>query len=180
MSNLLRITILSAFLLIGLSLQTASARDYQVEILVFKNLVEQPSYESVDYPEMDTPESEAVTWVVEPSLLNDQATTLKRSRDYSLIKHYSWGQESLPVSEAAIFSIAEPNLQGWVKVFASQLLFIHLDIDYDGYRMQEKRRLKLNERHFFDHPKFGLLVQVSRLNPTPRQTESSQPLSSSK
>lgn len=172
--------LLSIFLIASLGWQTAFSRDYQVEVIVFKNLVEQPSYESVDYPEMDIPESEAVTWVVEPSLLNDQATTLKRSRDYSLIKHYSWGQESLPVSKAAIFSIAEPNLQGWVKVFASQLLFIHLDIDYDGYRMQEKRRLKLNERHFFDHPKFGLLVQVSRLDPTPKQSESAQPLSSSK
>lgn len=175
-----KLLLLSIFLMTTLGWQTASARDYQVEVLVFKNLVEQPSYESFDYPEMVAPESEAVTWAVKTSLLNDQATTIKRSHDYQLIKHYSWGQESLPVSEAAVFSIAESNLKGWIKVYASQLLYIHLDIDYDGYRMQEKRRLKLNERHFFDHPKFGLLVQVSRLNPTPKQTESAQPLSSSK
>ena len=40
---------------------------------------------------------------------------------------------------------------------------------YLGYRMVEKRRLKLNERHYFDHPKFGLLVQVSRLEANEKQ-----------
>jgi hypothetical protein len=33
----------------------------------------------------------------------------------------------------------------------------------DGFRLAEKRRIKLDEKHFFDHPKFGVLMQVSRL-----------------
>ena len=49
------------------------------------------------------------------------------------------------------------------KVYATDLLFADINIDVNGYRLTEKRRLKLNEKHFFDHPKFGLLVQVSRL-----------------
>lgn len=31
------------------------------------------------------------------------------------------------------------------------------------YRLQERRRLKLDELHYFDHPAFGALVQVSRI-----------------
>ena len=30
-------------------------------------------------------------------------------------------------------------------------------------RLQETRRIKLNELHYFDHPLFGLIIQVSRL-----------------
>ena len=48
-------------------------------------------------------------------------------------------------------------------MYADQLLFTNIDLDYKGFRLKENRRLKLNEKHFFDHPKFGLLMQVSRL-----------------
>ena len=30
-------------------------------------------------------------------------------------------------------------------------------------QLQESRKIKLNELHYFDHPMFGLMVQVSRL-----------------
>jgi hypothetical protein len=29
------------------------------------------------------------------------------------------------------------------------------------YRLNERRRVKLSETHYFDHPKFGALVRVS-------------------
>ncbi len=31
-------------------------------------------------------------------------------------------------------------------------------------RLKETRKIKLNEIHYFDHPMFGLIIQVSRLN----------------
>jgi len=68
--------------------------------------------------------------------------------------------------------VIEQDINGWVKIYAEQLLFANIDVDYLGYRLNEKRRLKLNEKHFFDHPKFGLLVQVSRLEPKEEVTES--------
>ncbi len=41
-------------------------------------------------------------------------------------------------------------------------------LNYDPFgtmpvRLQETRRIKLNELHYFDHPLFGLIIQVSRL-----------------
>ena len=59
--------------------------------------------------------------------------------------------------------MVESDSHGYIKVYAEQLLFTNIDIDYKGFRLKENRRLKLNEQHFFDHPKFGLLMQVSRL-----------------
>ena len=34
------------------------------------------------------------------------------------------------------------------------------------YTLREKRRVKLNELHYFDHPFFGMLVRVSRYEPS--------------
>ena len=139
------------------------AKDYQVEVLVFENNTPQPAFESQHYSPPLDPESPAETWTVTPSLLLEEAKSLAESPDYELIHYLSWGQESLPLSESAAYHVLEPNVNGWIKVYANQLLFANLDLEYDGYRMNEKRRLKLDEKHFFDHPKFGVLMQVSRL-----------------
>ena len=57
-------------------------------------------------------------------------------------------------------------LNGWIKIYAKTLLFAQLDLDYFGYRLQEKRRMLLDDVHFFDHPKFGILLQVTRVEET--------------
>jgi len=40
-------------------------------------------------------------------------------------------------------------------------LYINQEADY--VRLQESRRIKLNELHYFDHPLFGVILQVSRI-----------------
>jgi hypothetical protein len=139
------------------------AKDYKVEILVFKNIGNHRAFESYRNSEIDEMLSNAGVWQLEPTMLEQDATSIVDSEDYLLTHHLSWGQESLPYSESAAVNIIEQKINGWIKVYASHLLFINLDLDFNGYRMNEKRRIKLNEKHFFDHPKFGLLVQVSRL-----------------
>lgn len=134
-----------------------------VEVLMFKNNQSSTASERHDYLPPQSMRSEATSWALEPSMLVEDAETLSESTDYQVLHHFSWGQESLPYRESATFTVYETNTQGYIKVYADDLLFINVDLDVDGFRMQEKRRLKLNERHFFDHPKFGLLVQVSRL-----------------
>ena len=159
---------LYAVILLSLSgLTTTQAKDYKVEVVVFENTTPHAAYESTHYQAIEELTSDAVVWDIEPSMLLEEVTAIDASEDYQFIAHYSWGQEALPTSEAAIFDVIETNLQGWVKVYASHLLFANLDLDFNGYRMNEKRRLKLNEKHFFDHPKFGVLLQVSRLEPNP-------------
>ena len=39
----------------------------------------------------------------------------------------------------------------------------------DYARLTESRRVRLNEIHYFDHPLFGLIVQVSLLKTAPSE-----------
>lgn len=139
------------------------AKDYVVEVLIFENLTPGRAYEPHTYVAPEVMESEAETWILEPSLLIEEADAIKNSADYHLIDHLSWGQESLPYSRSAAYHAIGNKINGWFKIYATQLLFANIDLDFNGYRINEKRRLKLNEKHFFDHPKFGILIQVSRL-----------------
>lgn len=132
---------------------------------MFDNKAASQASERHDYVAPKPMRSASTSWALSPTMLNSAINALKSSSEYQVQHHFSWGQESLPYEKSAVYTLVEPNARGYIKVYADQLLFVNIDIDYNGFRMQEKRRLKLNERHFFDHPKFGLLMQVSRLEP---------------
>ena len=142
---------------------TTYAKGYMVEVLVFENNNPSVATESSQYKEPREGKSRSQTWALEPTMLLEEAESIERSSKYKLLHHLSWGVESLPYEKSANYSVIEQDIRGWIKVYAEQLLFANIDVDFSGYRMTEKRRLKLNEKHFFDHPKFGLLMQVSRL-----------------
>lgn len=86
----------------------------------------------------------------------------------------------------------EPVIDGTIRLRATRFLHVDVDISYfpdkflqilrqqkqnannqeqltvnqnaDYVRLEESRKIKLNELHYFDHPLFGVLLQVSRLN----------------
>ena len=155
--------------ILALTSSISFAKDYHVEVVIFENLAGSRAYEPHSYQAPETMLSNSETWQVSANLLVDEAKAIQNSRDYRLLHHYSWGQESLPYSRSAAFQIAEQDTKGWLKVYATQLLFVNIDLDFNGYRVNEKRRLKLNEKHYFDHPKFGILLQVSRLEEQEKQ-----------
>lgn len=150
-------------LVTALATPITRAKDYKVEVLVFENLNPSRATESHHYKEPRTMSSKSSTWSLQPSMLLSQSAALSKSPNYDVLHHFSWGQKSLRYAASAAYTIAEPDVRGAIKVYADSLLFVNIDLDYDGYRMNEKRRLKLNQKHFFDHPKFGILLQVSRL-----------------
>jgi hypothetical protein len=152
------------------------AKDYMVEVVLFENKAEARATESHNYTAPRELKTGSETWELEPSMLLEQIETLELSEDYEIRHLYSWGQESLPYEDSATFEVFETDAQGFIKIYAEQLLFANIDLDFNGYRMQEKRRLKLNEKHYFDHPKFGILLQVSRLEveQDPEQESSDQ------
>lgn len=157
------LTAIMAVAVTTLSISSASAKDYKVEVLVFENLNASMATENHAYEAPERMKSGSSAWLIEPTMLNEEANRIQESRDYMLKHHYSWGIESLPYQESANYNVVETDSQGYIKVYADQLLFTNIDLDYKGFRLKENRRLKLNEKHFFDHPKFGLLMQVSRL-----------------
>lgn len=157
------ITNLTVVVVTLLSSSFIAAKDYKVEVIIFENQFETVAHESYQYQKTAEMSSNAEAWLIEPSLLLDEVAALEKSTEYRVLHHFSWGQESLPISESTAINVIELDVTGWIKVYARHLLFANLDLDFNGYRMSEKRRLKLNEKHFFDHPKFGVIMQVSRL-----------------
>ena len=61
------------------------------------------------------------------------------------------------------------KMQGVVKLEIDRLMFLELEFIYDHYllgimQLKEKRRIKLNELNYFDHPFFGVVTLVSPID----------------
>jgi hypothetical protein len=71
---------------------------------------------------------------------------------------------------AAIAGAGLPLLDGTVSLARARFLHLAVDLIYvdpqTGVPMQlkETRRMRSNELHYLDHPRFGVLVQVTPLN----------------
>ena len=176
--NLISLVFCSALLV---ATKVAASKEYQVEVIVFERVQSGAASESHHYDAPKEMKHEASHWLLQPSLLLQEASTLNDSQEYLVQRHYAWGIESLPYEKSANYTIIETQSQGYIKVYADHLLFTNIDLDYKGFRMREKRRLKLDEKHYFDHPKFGILMQVSRLEEQTNNDESeNQQLESSR
>ena len=161
---------LLAITIFGLS-GSLLAKDYVVEMILFENLSATQITEPHAYEAPRKPRTGAQAWILDNKLLLEEAELLNQNEAYEVKYHMAWGQESLPFSQSATYTLLEQEAQGYVKIYAENLLFANLDIDFKGLRLKEKRRLKLNEKHYFDHPKFGILLQVSRLEEDTKEAE---------
>jgi hypothetical protein len=93
--------------------------------------------------------------------------------------------------EADNYVVPKPVFDGTIRIRTTRFLHVDVDIAYfprdfpqllrlqkqgtnnpdqlevnqeaDYVRLTESRKIKLNELHYFDHPLFGVLLQVSRL-----------------
>jgi hypothetical protein len=101
---------------------------------------------------------------------------LRRARDYRPIAHIGWTQPGFPRDAARFFNIAAlvpqaSGLSGQVALSRGRYLHLTLDLVYsppvaDGetpqrYVLQQSRRMRSNERHYIDHPKFGVIAVVT-------------------
>lgn len=94
---------------------------------------------------------------------------LRRGAGYKVLAHAAWtATVSAYGSTAARLEDLQPDpaLTGAVTVQRGQYLFVRVDVDYatpDGgiYQLRERRRVKFNERHYFDHPAIGAIAVVS-------------------
>ena len=125
-----------------------------------------------------------------------RAASRLSNEGYRIIDHASWHQDALergankPLLVQFGHSRSGDRFEVEGTVVLSSARFLHLDVDLwksiesetstTGtdqlprllyYSMQESRRMTLGVTHYFDHPKFGLLVRVQRL-PVPERLES--------
>jgi Peptidoglycan-binding protein, CsiV len=134
----------------------------------------------------DAPESEAViappptaptmSFTALPQTkfkLTPLADTLRRSRSYQPLAHFGWTQPGFARGEARYMSIdglVPPNtgLSGQIALARGRYLHLTLELSYDspeegGQRMvlRQTRRMRSNERHYIDHPKFGVIAVIT-------------------
>jgi hypothetical protein len=101
------------------------------------------------------------------------ADTLRRSRNYQPLAHFGWTQPGFPRGDARYLSIGElvpasSGLAGQIALSRGRYLHLTLDLTFDspeegGQRMvmRQTRRMRSNERHYIDHPKFGVIAVIT-------------------
>ena len=87
-----------------------NAKDYKVEVLIFENQTESQAFEPNNYGRPSSMASNAKTWKIQPTMLLGAAGSIERSSNYRLLQHYSWGQESLPLSRAAAYEAVDQGI----------------------------------------------------------------------
>jgi hypothetical protein len=104
------------------------------------------------------------------------ADTLKRSRNYQPLAHFGWTQPGYPRDAAKYLPInsmvpAGSGLVGQVALSRGRYLHLTLDLVYDApsapgeptqrFVLRQSRRMRSNERHYLDSPRFGVIAIVT-------------------
>lgn len=156
---------------------------YQVEIIVFQ-LVNVTGGEDLTapaegrgfsgvYQSADPPPKVLRTLTSAQLQMGGLASRLRNSGNYKIIVHAGWIQTAtawnrhsgLPLAAAGV---DVPGLAGSVYLERGQLLHLGFNLTYDDghtYALSELRRIKFNEKHYFDHPAIGVIALVSPASP---------------
>jgi hypothetical protein len=96
---------------------------------------------------------------------------LRRSRNYQVLAHIGWTQPGFPRNEAHYLAVdplvgANAGLSGRISVTRGRYLHLALDMTFQSpedaqkFSLRQTRRMRSNERHYIDHPKFGVIALV--------------------
>ena len=155
------IILFSLFVFMLISPLAYAKGNYHVEVIVFKQL--DSTTVGSRPPEFTNVPNFSNTWQSKNIYLNTFAAKMRSSRRYEVLTHSSWGQKSASYNESAAKSLTVAGINGFIKVFATQLLLADIKLNFEGHTISERRRLKLNEIHYFDNVSFGVLMRVSRI-----------------
>ncbi len=173
MKNFKLITFLLLTLMAGQVM--AKARVYKIEVLLFSQ--DMPSSEvfeqtesQIEWPRRLKSLSAYKQVGAKFMRLQGSNASMARSQQYQPLMHVAWFQSvgSHSYSQAVQLTDAVGAVNGYFRLQRGNLLHMIVDLEYSRggviYRLNEKRRFKLNETHYLDHPKFGVLARVSPVN----------------
>jgi hypothetical protein len=107
--------------------------------------------------------------------------TLRRSRNYQPLAHFGWTQPGYPRDDARFLPInsmvpAGSGVFGQVALSRGRYLHLTVDLVYDApatasepaqrFVLRQSRRMRSNERHYLDSPRFGVIAIVTPSSPT--------------
>ena len=182
----------------GVAVSADTARQYDIELLIFQNLVQNDAGEiwPLDYSTWYEEAAEplparsatplGVTWLPESSFhLIAERNALAGSSGYRPLAYLAWRQPVLDRSQAQPLQIpASGNrggayVDGSVKVAVERYLHLYLDlqlhlpdsavrggdsatgVELPEIRLAEQRRMRSNEIHYFDNPRFGVIALIT-------------------
>jgi len=100
---------------------------------------------------------------------------LQRRKDYQPLIHTAWLQSvksdssSKPIIFSAPFAMNNSSpVQGYMTL--ERGYYLHLKVQFElekeglFYLIDQRRRIRLSETHYFDHPMFGVIIYVERLD----------------
>ncbi len=163
-------------------LQAASAGGtgaYQVELVIFR-VAEAPSGEDLSVPAEGRGFSHQIdTGATPPAIyrsleasqmqLGAVASKLRSSGSWRVLAHAGWVQGATDWPKHVGISLEQlginvPGLSGSVFVERGQFLHLGLDLhlgENPTWSLSELRKVKFNEKNYFDHPGFGVIAIVS-------------------
>ncbi|MFC4312137.1 CsiV family protein [Steroidobacter flavus] len=99
---------------------------------------------------------------------------MRRSRGYQPVAHVGWTQPGYARNAAKYLAVstlvpATSGLQGQIALTRGRYLHLTLDLVMDGtatgegsrYVLRQTRRMRSNERHYIDSPKFGVIAVIT-------------------
>ena len=107
--------------------------------------------------------------------LTDMYGRLMRLEAYEPVMHFGWTQSTWPKEETQPISLHRfgrppANLDGSLTLYLSRFLHLVVDLELGApteepvyYRIEEDRILRNGELRYYDHPNFGLLAKVTRV-----------------
>lgn len=174
----------------GVSAQDSSAPLYDVELIIFRNLGSKPTpedwsieeslanrgrtftgEESADAQNRLTDGLSIQTLSNEQLKLGALAASLRGNRNYRVLSHIGWTQSPVALRSDSITLLApllagDSTISGSAKLSRGTTLHLSLDLRLKNeaggnYVLQETRQIKLGEKHYFDHPYFGVIATVT-------------------
>ena len=185
---------------------TAAPRQFDIELLIFQNLIEDDAGEvwPIDYstwfedvteaPVQTLENPVAVTWLPAESFhLTAERNALGRSSRYRPLAYLAWRQpvydraRALPVTLPAPENFNDTYVDGTVKVAVERYLHLYLDlqlhlpadavliengeVELPEIRLTEKRRMRSQEIHYFDNPRFGVIAVITPYEAPPTSND---------
>jgi len=141
------------------------------------------------------PDIEFVRLEEEDYELTEAWDRLQRLDAYEPVMHFGWTQATWPEEETEPLSLHRfatppPELHGQLKLYLSRFLHLVVDLQLDApvasppdfstvqpprgpvrYVINEDRILKNGELRYYDHPKFGVLAKVTRVEEEEEEEE---------
>lgn len=172
---------------------TAPTTLYDIEVLVFEN--NQPSLEGGEVWKETLKESGDIEQAAMPegapapdSTLSQAARTLERGGQHRVLVHKHWQQNADIKSDAIPLRLQNANneLDGTLRFYFNRFLYVELNLTLQDLRatggvkalqLNEHRRVRPQEIHYFDHPRLGALVRVTAVGKPepPRPTKRIKP-----